>query len=96
MSFTDQKPRVVTDSDIHASWGGYKNGERFRCFICGHKFKVGDIWRWVHAPPLMNFFVCESCDCDNIVEVWKERHNELETKYWWLIQDYHKACNEYS
>lgn len=46
-NFSDQKPRTATKGDLVTKWGGGHPGERFRCYLCGHKFKLGDYWRWV-------------------------------------------------
>ena len=75
MSFTDQQPRIATEEDCKASWSGHKNGAHFRCYLCGHKFQVGDQWRWINANSrsfvspkdgktygLPNLLVCDSCD----------------------------------
>ena len=77
MSFTDQKPRIATEADTKAPWSGYKNGERFYCYLCGHKFVVGDGWRWVCAGSIRrsNLLVCNACDCPDVLEKWKQ---------WWL------------
>lgn len=64
MSFTNQKPFVVTP-DEHKQ---FSRGRRFNCRLCGHDFKPGDTVRWVYAnfpeSPVKsgNFFVCSDCD----------------------------------
>ena len=87
MSFTDQKPRTATDEDVKASWSGYPNGKYFRCKLCGHKFQVGDYYRFVFHP-YGNIIVCESCD-DNPEGNWTQIHEEWEQlkegKFWWFI-----------
>ena len=50
MSFTDQKPRVATEKHCKTKWSG--DQANFRCYMCGHKFEVGDIWRFVYAGNL--------------------------------------------
>ena len=89
MSFMDQKPRVVTEREYPGNWGGYKDGRRFRCYMCGHYFKIGDIFRWVCPGnrSVGNLMVCENCDGPDIVDRWVERIKELDTKFWWL-EDY--------
>ena len=69
MNFTDQKPRIATDEHVKARWCAGAPGEKFRCYLCGYKFKVGDQWRWVYnngpdKPCNGNFLVCEKCDED--------------------------------
>jgi hypothetical protein len=96
MSFTDQKPRVVTEKDLKASWGGYADGMRFRCYLCGHKFTIGDIWRWIYAGKngYTNFMVCESCDHENVIDDWIKANEELKQKYWWFVQDYESVMKD--
>ena len=87
MSFTDQKPRIATESDLKASFGGEKNGEHFRCYVCGKKFKVGDYWRWVYMEKVVNSIVCESCDGskEEIAEkMIKNRDEFLSPRFWWF------------
>ena len=85
MSFTDQKPRIATEKDINAPWGGRKN--RFRCYLCGHKFKIGDIWRWVFANfgkyNCCNFLVCEKCDGEDVID----RFQKIKDKYSWIWRE---------
>jgi len=87
MSFTDQKPRIATAEDVKASWGGGKDGKYFRCKLCGHKFEVGDYYRFVFHN-YGNIIICQSCD-DNPTAKWTEIHEEWERlkdgKFWWFI-----------
>lgn len=85
MSFTDQKPRKATEEDLKAKWGGVPDGKLFRCYLCGHKFEIGDIWRWVHAKVFHNFLVCEKCDGEDVLDKWNKHIEELKTKYWFVI-----------
>ena len=73
MSFTDQKPKVATEEDIHARWDGVENGVEFYCSLCGYVFQVGDVWRWVYGGHLSNLIVCRTCDGENheVLEKWK-------------------------
>lgn len=68
MSFTDQKPRIATEDECKANWGGVKNGKKFRCYLCAHKFVVGDVWRWVYGDSVGNFMVCEKCDGPDAIQ----------------------------
>ena len=85
-SFTDQKPRVATEDDCRAPWSAGKPGERFRCCLCGHKFQVGDVWRFVyaHGAGLLNFLVCERCDGPDVLDRWKAANEEAKRRFWWL------------
>ena len=60
--FTNQEPRIATKEECEAPWSGYRDGSRFRCRLCGHKFQVGDQWRWVYGKEAGNFMVCSNCD----------------------------------
>ena len=57
LNFTDQLPRIATLADVAAPWNG--DPKHFRCCLCGHKFQVGDRWRWVFTN---NVPGCEGCD----------------------------------
>ena len=93
MSFTDGKPRVATEADIKMQWSGGKPGQRFRCYLCGHKFAVGDTWRFLYmngTPGVHcgNALVCEKCDGPDAVErmaahakAWAEFREK--DAYWW-------------
>lgn len=87
MAFTDQKQRVATEEHVKARWGGVPNGERFRCYLCGHKFHVGDKWRWVCTNKYINFMVCDACDSPDVIEKWTNANKEIEARFWWAIPD---------
>ncbi len=84
-NFTDQKQRVATSKDVQLPWGGAPNGKRFRCYLCGHRFSVGEKWRWVFGAPVktVNFFVCDSCDGDDVLDRWRKIYDEAYKVYWW-------------
>ena len=95
--FTNQKPRIATEADCKAKWSFGKPGEKFRCHICGHKFSVGDTWRWQSAYGrtievngkkygLLNFLVCSSCDSPGILDVWEKMNQELYQRFWWAVE----------
>lgn len=72
MSFTDQKQRIATEKECN-NWGGNtESAKRFRCYLCGHKFIVGDKWRWIYSASkgLYNFIVCEKCDGPDVLDRW--------------------------
>jgi hypothetical protein len=86
---TDGKLRVATEQNCQAAWGGTPGGERFRCYLCGHRFKPGDKWRFVYlnSTPgynLGNALACEKCDCPDIVERFIELGKMLRRCAWWL------------
>jgi hypothetical protein len=87
MSFLNQKPIIATDEDLKKPWGGGKNGKYFRCYMCGHKFEVGDQYRFVYGENvnLGNLLVCKHCDGDDVLQRWADMHDELKKikeKYW--------------
>jgi hypothetical protein len=100
-NFTDQKRHVATAADCGAAWGGEKNGARFRCYLCGHRFKPGDGFRWqatggasftTHDGKkygVFNCTVCDDCDGPDVIERWVERNrefNELMNTRFWALQ----------
>jgi transcription elongation factor Elf1 len=89
MSFTDQVRRIATLAECNATWSGEKYGKRFRCYLCGHKFVVGDGWRFVLATHLnkglTNFLVCDNCDGKDVLEKWEKANKEAKTRFWWLM-----------
>lgn len=86
MSFTDGKARIATEVDCQACWSGGKPGARFRCYLCGIKFKVGDTWRFVYnaGDGLINILVCSDCDGDDVQQRWQQQCQEAEQRFWWL------------
>lgn len=82
MSFTDQKPRVVTKGDLTAPWSGHNDGSHFFCRLCGHLFKEGDMWRWICAGKvhLRNLMVCSNCDGEDedVLRRWVKLNEEWE------------------
>lgn len=91
MLFTDQKPRIATEEDCKANWSGHKNGAWFKCTLCGHKFIVGDYWRWIYGKGYLNFIVCRCCDSGNVEEIWVDINKKWEEMrengpFWRFIQ----------
>ena len=80
----DQTPQVATEADCHALWSGSKDGKYFRCYLCGHRFQVGDTWRWVYAEGKPNLLVCASCDGPAVKERWDTMREEARTRFWWF------------
>lgn len=94
VSFTDQQPRIATEADCSGEWDGSPNGLRFRCTVCGYRFRVGDVWRWHYSAGLHigkmglpNSLLCGGCDGPDvnirIVEHWREAI----TRFWHLFSD---------
>ena len=90
-SFTNQEARIATEKDCKASWSGQPNGRRFRCGLCGYKFKPGDYYRWQYTNDMPgawgNPLVCKACDKgpEGVRKAWKKLHNEYkQDKFWWF------------
>lgn len=81
--WSNGKPQVATEEDCKAYWGGEKDGKRFRCYLCGHKFIPGDVWRFVASQTTINFMVCQLCDGPDVMERWLAANQELRTRFWW-------------
>lgn len=92
-AFTDQKQRIATQKDCDASWSGVKGGQRFRCALCGHRFKVGDKWRFVYTNDMPgaggNPLVCEKCDgtTEEVRQKWQLMCEEYKQKFWRFRQE---------
>lgn len=91
MTFTDGKPWTATEKDCKAPWSGGKNGSRFRCALCGYRFKVGDRVRWQFTNDIKgaggNPLVCKSCDGtkEEIVAQVRAGYAAMkEDKMWWF------------
>lgn len=90
MSFTDGKARIATEEDLQIRWGGADPGVRFRCYLCGRKFEVGDVWRFVYdnderGKGCGNFLTCSGCDGVDVRERWWSARVELNERFWWAL-----------
>lgn len=85
--YTKQQRQIATAEDCQKPWAGRPDGERFRCYLCGHKFQPGDGWRWVNAQALTvirvedgqtlrvgDLVTCDACDGPDVLERWQQRH----------------------
>lgn len=88
MSFTDQKPHITTEKDCKGPWGGEPNGKRFRCSLCGYKFKPGDQYRWVcmSESGVINFKTCKQCDGPDVKDRWRARVAEFYSDKFWALR----------
>lgn len=87
--WTRGKSHVVTEQDPTLLWAGGYRGKNFRCYLCGYKFKVGDLWRWQAVQGERNFLVCEACDGPDVVERWLDWVEELRRRAWWFVPREH-------
>lgn len=89
-NFTNQLPRVATAEECKLRWGGGRPGDRFRCYLCGHKFAVGDVWRWVFDNDdasqggMGNFVTCAACDGHDVRERWWRHCAFAKRALWWF------------
>lgn len=88
MSFADGKPRIATEAECKFRWGGDAPGRRFRCGLCGHKFKPGDQWRFVFTndkagPYNGNPLVCATCDGPDVIDRWQALCDEARSPKFW-------------
>lgn len=92
MSFLDGKPRVATEQDCQTRWHGMPLGEGFRCNLCGHRFKVGDIFRFVFTNDTPgaggNPLVCEKCDGPDVKERWAAMVAEARERFWFFTREH--------
>lgn len=95
--FTNQQRQVATEDDLHRPWGGFRDGSRFRCHLCGHRFKPGDGWRWIYSGGVSieyegksrgvhNPMVCDDCDGPDVVERWKAHVMDYLTRFWSFVR----------
>jgi ribosomal protein L24E len=97
-SFTDRKRRIATERDVNARWSGDLPGVRFRCGLCGHRFKIGDGWRWVYGDGrtfttengkkcgVCNFLTCDACDTPDVLDKWVARYEEFASPRFWALR----------
>lgn len=95
MSFIDGKPRTATAEDLKSPWSG--DPKNFRCYLCGHRFEVGDVWRWVYGDcrtveidgklyGVLNFLVCAQCDGPDVLDRWIQHIREAWSRFWWMAR----------
>jgi hypothetical protein len=81
------QPQFATEKDLKGQWGFQKEGKGFSCKLCGHKFELGDYWRFVYANGVPgagtgNFLVCENCDSTNTEVIEKAKSQLAVAKRW--------------
>ena len=75
----------ATKEDVKMSWSVGRNGKYFRCYLCGHKFIVGDYYRFIFGQgKCKNIIVCEDCDGEDALD----RMVEWERKFAWQFEKY--------
>lgn len=89
MSFTDGKTRKVTSEDLSYPWYGSSKAKKFRCRLCGHKFILGDDYRFVYTNYKSskchygNFLVCADCDGVDVIDRAVAQEKEADQRFWW-------------
>jgi hypothetical protein len=92
MSFTNQQPFLVTETQCTEPWSGGKAGRFFRCGLCGHTFAPGDLCRWVYMNSTPesrfgNFLTCASCDGPDVRDRRLAWEHEARTRFWQLLKE---------
>lgn len=104
-SFTKGRPWTVTAEDLKKPWSGKRDGSRFRCVPCGHRFEVGDVARFQWANfkdspwPGGNFFVCVRCDGPDLLKRMGALWRESRERFAWLwerVEDAEDNATYYS
>ena len=98
--FLNQQPFTVTEEDLCRNWGGYRDGRKFRCAWCGHRFRAGDVARWVFTNSERdrkgvsgNPFICQNCDgphdeiLDRLAALVREANGQ---RFWWARKKRHE------
>lgn len=87
----DGELHVVTEDDCHRPWAGQRDGYRFRCYMCGHKFVAGDSVRFLILSGAPNLMVGGCCNSDDVVDRWRARCAEIkrlaEGEWWWHLDE---------
>lgn len=95
--------RCVADEQVcTAPWGGRKGGrkgEHFRCYLCGHRFVVGEGYRLVMGNgkrtadglACRNLITCDACDGADVVDRFAKMVDEARTRFWWLWADAYES-----
>ena len=100
MSFTDQKPFLVTQEHLDARWCGerapFAARRHLRCAWCGHRFELGDTARWVYTNGgdeetkgiSGNPFICQPCDGprSEILSKLRSALAEANGRMWWFTK----------
>lgn len=96
-NFTNMQPFVATEDDVKARWGC--RAGLFRCAVCGHRFRVGDVVRWfytnsaeIHKTVRGNPFVCgdgrhgSDDDVTMALVAMAEEVKQLKNRCWWFFK----------
>lgn len=90
MSLLTGKPTVATAEHLKLKWSG--STDNFRCGLCGYRFKVGNVWRFVFAnfeaspSKAGNFLVCVSCDGSDVLERAAAQEAEYHHERFWRFR----------
>lgn len=98
MSFLKGEPQIASEQDVKSPWLGMRNGNGFRCHLCGYRFKIGDYWRCQFTNNIPgaggNPLFCKSCDDtpEIVIGKWKARCDEwrkfkTSDNFWWFTRN---------
>ena len=80
---------IADEKTCKARWGGVPNGERFRCYLCGHRFRPGDGFKLVISSiGYGNLIICDDCDGEDVEERWRKANEEAmeaRCRFWWAF-----------
>lgn len=86
----------ATAEDCKARWSCGNPGEKFRCYFCGHKFAVGDVFKAIYSNSTPgapgNPLCCAACRGDKTddqlrvewSEKWAEWRDLTKNRFWWF------------
>lgn len=84
--------RIADESACNARWSGWKPGKKFRCYLCGKKFQVGDEYTQMYTNDTPNAsgnpLVCGHCyRAGDAKERWIKMCEEARERFWWLWEE---------
>lgn len=83
MSFLNGQPFTVTAEQTKLPWSGKRDGSRFRCMLCGHRFIEGDVVRFQFMKTGPNSMVCTNCDGPDVVERLNQHFLDAKQRFWY-------------
>lgn len=88
----DGKLHEVEEEHMRLPWNG--SPKNFRCYICGHKFKVGDQFGFrVTNERGGNFMFCGECHGEDGSQLTEKRQasidewEQVKEKFWYFVKN---------